>query len=61
MYVIFESEKQIRLLLNACSVQEGNSSTARKYFYKISGKYLKTQKVIFEILFNSISIITDVL
>ena len=47
-YIIFESEKQVRSLLSACTVQEGggsNGSHARKYFYKISGKYLKTQKV----------------
>lgn len=44
-YVIFESEKQIRALLGSCTVQEANAATARKYFYKISGKCLKTQKV----------------
>lgn len=45
VYIIFESEKQIRLLLASCTIQEGNSSTARKYFYKISGKCLKPQKI----------------
>lgn len=45
VYIIFESEKQIRLLLASCSIQDGNSSNARKYFYKISGKCLKPQKI----------------
>lgn len=45
VYVIFESEKQIRALLGSCTVQDGNPTNARKYFYKISGKCLKPQKV----------------
>lgn len=44
-YVIFESEKQIRALLGSCTVQDGNATNARKYFYKISAKCLKPQKV----------------
>lgn len=45
IYIIFESEKQVKSLLSACSVQEATPTSTRKYFYKISAKCLKAQKV----------------
>lgn len=44
-YVIFESERKIRALLDSCTVQEATANSSRKYFYKISTKCLKPQKV----------------
>lgn len=39
VYIIFESEKQVRELLNACTTQDGN------YYYKISSKRIKAKEV----------------
>lgn len=43
VYIIFESEKQVRALLNSCTVSEGQNSG--NYFFKISSKRIKSKEV----------------
>lgn len=45
VYIIFESEKQVRELLNACTIQDGNDANAGNYYYKISSKRIKAKEV----------------
>lgn len=44
VYIIFESEKQVRALLAACSMSESGPN-AGKYFYKISSKRIRSKEV----------------
>lgn len=48
VYIIFESEKQVRELLCACTISEGNDANAGNYYYKISSKRIKAKEVIKE-------------
>lgn len=48
VYIIFESEKQVRELLCACTISEGNDANAGNYYYKISSKRIKAKEVIIE-------------
>lgn len=45
VYVIFESEKQVRSLLTACNYQEGTDPTSGTYYFKISSKRIKSKDV----------------
>lgn len=45
VYIIFESEKQVRSLLTACNYQEGTDPTSGTYYFKISSKRIKSKDV----------------
>lgn len=45
VYIIFESEKQVRELLNACTIQDGNDANSGNYYFKISSKRIKAKEV----------------
>lgn len=45
VYVIFESEKQVKALLSACIFQDDSSPNAGNYYYKISSKRIKAKDV----------------
>lgn len=44
VYIIFESEKQVRALLASCTMQEGPQN-AGNYYFKISSKRIKAKEV----------------
>lgn len=46
VYIIFESEKQVRELLNACTIQDGNDANSGNYYFKISSKRIKAKEVL---------------
>jgi len=45
VYIIFESEKQVRELLNACTIQDENDANSGNYYFKISSKRIKAKEV----------------
>lgn len=49
VYIIFESEKQVRELLNACTIQDGNDANSGNYYFKISSKRIKAKEVLINI------------
>lgn len=49
VYIIFESEKQVRELLNACTIQDGNDANSGNYYFKISSKRIKAKEVCIKI------------
>ncbi|XP_055384775.1 cytoplasmic polyadenylation element-binding protein isoform X2 [Condylostylus longicornis] len=45
VYVVFESEKQVKALLSACVLHDESSATAGNYYFKISSKRIKSKQV----------------
>ncbi|XP_052836168.1 cytoplasmic polyadenylation element-binding protein 3 isoform X2 [Drosophila gunungcola] len=45
VYIIFESDKQVRALLSACVVQVDDSQSGSNYFFKISSRRIKSKDV----------------
>lgn len=45
VYIIFESEKEVRELLRACTIHDGNDANAGNYYYKISSKRIRAKEV----------------
>ncbi|XP_017017467.1 cytoplasmic polyadenylation element-binding protein 1 isoform X3 [Drosophila kikkawai] len=45
VYIIFESDKQVKALLSACVVQVDDSHSGSNYFFKISSRRIKSKDV----------------
>ncbi|KQS52448.1 cytoplasmic polyadenylation element-binding protein 1 isoform X3 [Drosophila erecta] len=45
VYIIFESDKQVKALLSACVVQLDDSHSGNNYFFKISSRRIKSKDV----------------
>ncbi|XP_023034459.1 cytoplasmic polyadenylation element-binding protein isoform X2 [Drosophila willistoni] len=45
VYIIFESDKQVKALLSACVVQVDDMHTGSNYFFKISSRRIKSKDV----------------
>ncbi|XP_039231170.1 uncharacterized protein LOC6537866 isoform X1 [Drosophila yakuba] len=45
VYIIFESDKQVKALLSACVVQVDDSHSGNNYFFKISSRRIKSKDV----------------
>lgn len=46
VYIIFESEKQVRALLSACVTQDHNMENNGNYYFKISSRRIKAKEVV---------------
>lgn len=44
-YIIFDSDKQVKALLAACTIPDNSSAKAGKFLYNISTKRIKTKDV----------------
>lgn len=56
VYIIFESDKQVKALLSACVLQVDDSQCGRNYFFKISSRRIKSKDVSAKNSTNSIHI-----
>lgn len=45
VYIIFESDKQVKALLSACVLQVDDSHSGSNYFFKISSRRIKSKDV----------------
>lgn len=45
VYIIFESEKQVKSLLSACILHDDSSPNSANYYFKISSKRIKCKDV----------------
>ncbi|KAH8242642.1 hypothetical protein KR032_000683, partial [Drosophila birchii] len=45
VYIIFESDKQVKALLSACVIQVDDSHSGTNYFFKISSRRIKSKDV----------------
>lgn len=52
-----ESEKQVRELLNACTIQGGNDANSGNYYFKISSKRIKAKEVCYGMNLNAICLL----
>lgn len=52
VYIIFESDKQVKALLSACVLQIDDSHSGSNYFFKISSRRIKSKDVSFRYAYN---------
>lgn len=52
VYIIFESDKQVKALLSACVLQIDDSHSGSNYFFKISSRRIKSKDVSFRYAYD---------